>query len=86
MDKKPDHEKHWLVRRSSIRILWVIFAVVLAATVAGGFFAHPHIYFGVDGTPAFYAWFGLLSCACMVVFAKVLGILIKRPDDYYDGE
>ena len=86
MEKQPEHEKHWLVRRSSIRLLWVIFAVVLRATVVGGFFVHPHVYFGVDGTPAFYAWFGLGSCAVMVVFAKILGILIKRPDDYYDDE
>ena len=31
----------------------------------------------------FHAWYGFLTCAAMIVFAKCLGLLIKRPDTYY---
>lgn len=88
MAKERDTEmtKHWLVRRSTIRLLWLIFAVVLALTVLAGPLVDFHPHFGIEGTFGFFAWFGLLSCAGMVVFAKVLGVLIKRPEDYYDRE
>lgn len=79
-------DKHWLVRQKTIRLLWIALAVILVATVVAGFLVHPHVYFGIDGTPAFYAWFGLGSCIAMVLIAKALGVLIKRPDDYYDAE
>lgn len=82
----PDRAKHWLVRRSTIRLLWYIFSGVLALTVVAGLFVDFHPHFGIEDSFGFFAWFGLLTCAAMVVFAKVLGVLIKRPEDYYDGE
>ena len=41
-------------------------------------------YFGVDGWFGFGAAFGFLSCLAMVLFAKGLGIFLKRKDSYYD--
>jgi hypothetical protein len=76
---------HWLVRQSTIRLLWIIFAVVLAATVLIDLVIEHHPYFGLDGTFGFGAWFGFVSCVAMVVFAKVLGAVLKRSDSYYDG-
>jgi hypothetical protein len=32
----------------------------------------------------FHAWYGLLACAAMILVAKVLGMLLKRPDTYYE--
>lgn len=76
---------HWLARPGTIRLLWVIFAIVLAVTVAMDLFIEHHSYFGLDGTLGFGAWFGFVSCVAMVAFAKALGVLLKRPDTYYDG-
>lgn len=78
-------QPHWLMRKTSIRKLWIGFAIVLALTVVPDFFLHPHASFGIDGTPGFFAWYGLLTCAAMVVLAKVMGIFLKRRDDYYDA-
>ena len=44
---------------------------------------HPH--FGLDGTFGFGAWFGFAACVALIVFAKALGALLKRPDTYYDS-
>jgi len=74
---------HWLLRPATIRWLWRIFGVVLALTVAAGLLVHSHGYFGIDGTFGFNAWFGFLSCVAMVVFARLLGFLVKRPENYY---
>ena len=78
------HGKHWLVRPETIRKLWVVGFAVLAVTVALEVPLEPHPHFGVDGSFGFNAWYGLLTCAAMVVFAKVLGIFLKREDTYYD--
>jgi len=76
---------HWLARASTIRPLWIVFAVVLAATVLMDLVIAHHPYFGIDGTFGFGAWFGFVSCIAMVVFAKALGTVLKRPDTYYDS-
>ena len=76
---------HWLERPSAIRALWIAFAAILAATVAAEVFWHGHGFFLVDGTFAFNAWYGFAACVALMVLAKLLGILIRRPDDYYDG-
>jgi hypothetical protein len=80
-DRKKDH---WLVRADTIRKLWGLFGAVLAATVAADFAVHHHAYFGIDGTFGFGAWFGFISCVLMVLFAKGLGVFLKRRDTYYD--
>jgi hypothetical protein len=77
-------DDHWLTRASTIRRLWVIFIIVLAATVLADLFVSHHPYFGLEGTFGFGAWFGFASCVAMILFAKGLGVLLKRPDSYYD--
>ena len=41
-------------------------------------------HFGLDGTLFFYSWYGFATCVAMVVFAKLLGVFLKRKDSYYD--
>lgn len=77
-------EDHWLVRKTTIRLLWIVFALVLAATVLADLFIAHHPFFGFDGSFGFGAWFGFVSCVALVLFAKALGALVKRPDNYYD--
>jgi len=79
-------EKHWLVRPETIRWLWRGGFVILTLTVMADFFIHTHASFQIDGTFGFYAWYGLIVCIAMVLFAKALGIFLKRKDTYYDDE
>ena len=79
-----DNSDHWLVRPKSIRLLWQIFAVVLALTVLAQLTIKIKGYFVVDSWFGFGAAFGFLSCVAMVLFAKLLGVFLKRSDDYYD--
>lgn len=78
---EPDH---WLVRSETIRRLWTGFIVVLAVLVALDLVVAHHPHFGIDALFGFAAWFGFLSCVVLIVFAKALGALMKRPDTYYD--
>ena len=81
-----NHEKDdaWLARPSTIRLLWWVFAAVLALSVAAQFVFKVKGYFGVDGWFGFGAVYGFLACLAMVLFAKVLGWVLKRDEDYYE--
>jgi hypothetical protein len=78
-------EDHWLVRPTTIKWLWILFAIALAASVLTDLVIEHHAYFGLDGTFGFGAWFGFASCVALIVFAKALGAVLKRPDTYYDS-
>jgi hypothetical protein len=71
-------EPHWLDNPRNVKRLWRGFLVVLALTVQ----LHPH--FGVESLFGFNAGFGFIACAAMIVVAKALALLLKRPDSYYD--
>lgn len=81
-----ESDRHWLVRRSTVRRLWQLFAVVLALTVIAQIAVPVKGYFGVDSLFAFGALFGFLSCVAMVLFARALGVLIKRDENYYEED
>ncbi|SRR5690554_2174892 len=77
-------DDHWLVRPDTIRKLWVAFIAILVLTVAAELFVDWHPHFAVESIPGFNAWYGLGSCIALIVFARGLGYLLKRPDDYYE--
>ena len=82
---KPEQDA-WLVRPSSIRLLWRFFWLVLGLTVAAQFLVPIKGSFGVDGWFAFGAIYGFLCCLVMVLVAKALGYLVKRDEQYYQAE
>ena len=77
-------DDHWLTRPATIRKLWIALYAVLALTVLAQLGIKVKGYFGIDGWFGFGAVFGFASCVLMVLVAKVLGAVLKRPEDYYD--
>lgn len=75
---------HWLTKSRTMRILWLVFAIVLVLSVLTEGLIQPHTRFGIDGSFGFYAWFGGVSCIGIIAVAKSLGIFLKRKDNYYD--
>ena len=74
----------WFYKPDTPRKLWKWGGIVLALTVLVQLFIGIHGHFTVEGIFGFFAVYGFASCLAMVVGAKLLGFLIKRPDDYYD--
>ena len=81
---KNGSDLHWLMRPRTIRALWIGFVAVLAATVGAGFAVDMQPHFEIEGLPAFFALFGFAACVALVVLSKLLGVLLKRDDTYYD--
>ena len=83
-DERNGQTEHWLVRPTTIRMLWIGFAAVLALTVLAQGIVKIKGYFGADDWFAFGAAFGFVACVAMVFFAKGLGVILKRDERYYD--
>jgi len=77
---------HWLDEPRNQRLLWRGFLAVLAATVLVELAVTLHPHFSVESLFGFHALYGFLACLAMIVVAKALGLLLKRPDDYYGGD
>jgi hypothetical protein len=43
---------------------------------------HPH--FAIESLFGFYGFFGFIGCVGLVLGAKALRVVLKRPEDYYD--
>lgn len=75
--------KHWLDEPRSVKLLWRLFLAVLVLTVLAELAVAMHPHFEIESLFGFHAWFGFIACAAMIVVAKGLALLLKRPDTYY---
>lgn len=75
----------------TIRRLWIGFGIVLLILVLLDF---AYLLFdedskqaprgdGIDTTFGFHAWYGLVSCAVLVLLSKGLEVFLKRREGYY---
>lgn len=79
-----EQKKDWLERPTTIRLLWILLWAVCGLTLVPELFIHRHPHFGIDRFFAFSALLGFVACALLIVFAKLLGFVLKRKEDYYD--
>ena len=54
------------------------------ALVVGDLIVHRHDAFGFAGWFGFYAAYGFFACVALVLTAKAMRRVLKRPEDYYD--
>lgn len=82
--KRPDEPVHWLVKPETVRRLWIVSAIVLAALTLLDLVIEKHGDFELQNTFAFGSWYGFVSCVALVFFSKAMGAVLKRKDKYYD--
>jgi uncharacterized membrane protein len=78
--------QHWLARPETVRKLWRLFIAVLLVVVLAELLVPNEAHFDAERLFGFFAWFGFAACAVLIVLAKGIGVLLKRPDTYYDDE
>lgn len=80
----PDEPKYWLDSKANVDKLVRGFYVICVLLFAIDFLISRHALFEIEHTFGFYAIFGFVACVALVLIAKVLRLLIMRPEDYYD--
>ncbi len=69
---------------TTIRALWILLYAVCGLTLVPELFIDRHAYFGIDHFFSFFAVLGFIACALLILFAKGLGFMLKKDEDYYD--
>ena len=74
----------WLDRKENVAKVyygvWVACGLLLIVEP----FVHAHPEFAIDGWFGFYGWYGFFACVGLVLAAKGLRRIVKRPEDYYE--
>ena len=80
MNKTGKHDTRKII--SGAVFGWL--AAVCTALVVLEWFVHRHATYPWEGWPGFYAIFGFVAFAGIVLLGKQLRRVIRRDDDYYD--
>ena len=72
-----DSEKN----QSRIRKYFYISLIILLVL---DLFITKHGHFAWENAPGFYAVYGFIACVSLICVAKLLRLLVKRKEDYYD--
>ena len=75
--------QHWILKKENIKKLWVCSIVLLVSLVLVQLFFPIKGHFEVESWIGFGAWFGFIACILMIFFSKVLGLVVKKSEDYY---
>ena len=82
MNQKKEFD--YFDRPKTHKKLWIMLYIVCGLLVVPDFFTHRHPHFGFDGFFGFYAFLGFVSCAVLILFSKLVGLVLKAKEDYYD--
>lgn len=70
--------------RDSGKLILLALLAVCAILAGADLFYHKHVQFEFERTFAFYGIFGFFAYLAIVNSAKLLRLLVQRPEDYYD--
>lgn len=81
---KPESRSYWLDNPRNVdRVVWTVYAIC-AALLLVDFFVPKHGPFAVEHLFGFYGFYGFISAVGLVLVAKEMRRILKRPEDYYD--
>ena len=78
--------QHWILKKENIKKLWVCSIVVLVSLILIQIIFPINGHFEVESWIGFGAWFGFIACILMILFSKILGLVVKKPEDYYEKD
>lgn len=65
-------------------VLWLVLSVALLFSLAAEMFVPEHeVIYGVEGKKFFFAGYGFISCFAIIIFSKIVGVFLKRKENYY---
>jgi len=82
----PAERQHLFDKPRNVRRLLYTLYSVCALLLGVEFLYHRHAVHPWDGWPGFYAGYGFFGCVLLVLVAKLLRRVLKRPGNYYGEE
>ena len=76
--------KRWLDHPRNVTRLYRALWVVGFALLLGELLVHKHEDIAFAARFGFYALYGFVACVALVLTAKALRRVLKRPEDYYE--
>jgi asparagine N-glycosylation enzyme membrane subunit Stt3 len=82
---RPGSEReYWLDRKENVdKVYWGVW-VLCAALLLVEPLVHKYGDFSFESWFGFHGWYGFVACVGLVLAAKLLRVLLKRPEGYYD--
>lgn len=77
-------EFDWFDKDENVALLKKMFYGSLILLVVADFFIHKHTPFEWAGYFGFFSLYGLAACYVIVYFSKLVGLWLKKKEDYYD--
>ena len=68
--------------KNVMRVVYGLY-IVCAALFLADFFYKKKSYLPIEDVPGFYAIYGFIMCALLVICAKAMRIFVKRDENYY---
>ncbi len=90
-EARPPHaleneRERWLDDRRNVdKIVYALYAVCAVLLLVDPL-VHKHGPFAIEHWWGFYGIYGFVGCVFLVLAAKVLRLIVMRPEDYYDRQ
>jgi hypothetical protein len=81
---KPKKELTFLDSAKNRKKVRQYFYISLGILLIVDFFIPKHGHFPWESAPEFFAIYGFVACVSLIFIAKLLRLLVKRKEDYYD--
>ncbi|MGO4916915.1 hypothetical protein [Pseudogemmobacter sp. W21_MBD1_M6] len=73
----------WVDEKKNVQRICYALYFLCACLFLADFIYDKHTYVAIERVPGFYALYGFFMCAALVICAKALRVLLKRPEDFY---
>jgi hypothetical protein len=85
---RPDADKktYWLDSRRNVDKIFYALVGICGASVAADLFYDKKTHYAAENVIGAYGIYGFVACVALVLTAKELRKLLKRDEDYYDGD
>jgi len=81
-----NERRYWLDRKENVdKVYWGVWALCALSILAEPF-VHKHGDFSFENWFGFHGWYGFVACVVLVLAAKALRVILKRPEDYYERD
>ena len=83
-DKPKTEKRYWLDEPRNVTKIYYALLAACAALFLADFLYAKHAKFKLEDVFGFYGLYGFVACVLLVLIAKELRKVLKRPEDYYD--